>query len=75
MLASDIPANVSVGLDADRYFPLGNVSALAERLRHTVRDPLTPDSREARRNWVASRYNWDRIAEQTHALYLRTALI
>lgn len=74
VLASDIPANVSVGLDTDRYFPLGNVSALAERLRHTVRDPLTPDSREARRNWVASRYNWDRIAEQTHALYLRTAM-
>lgn len=69
VLASDIPANMEVGLPDEHYFPLGDVSKLAVRLREFAARPLTSEEKDARRRWVADRFDWRRIAEQTMNVY------
>jgi glycosyltransferase involved in cell wall biosynthesis len=69
VLASDIPANLEVGLPAEHYFPLGNVDALADRIRQQSSNGLTLAARESIRAWVAQRYDWHDIAEKTVKLY------
>ncbi len=73
VIASDIPANREVGLPPEHYFPLGDVAALAQRLRECAARPLTTGDREARRLWVGERYDWRAIARQTLDVY-RAAL-
>ncbi|MDD5319651.1 MAG: hypothetical protein PHD43_03355 [Methylococcales bacterium] len=41
VLASDIPANLEVGLSAELYFPLGNIEVLADRIRLQLIEGLT----------------------------------
>jgi len=69
VVASDIPANVEVGLGANHYSPLGNVDQLACRLKEFAAQPIDARSREETRQWVIQKYDWRRIAEQTHAIY------
>ena len=69
VLASDIPANLEVGLPAEHYFPLGDVSALAQMLRKFSTARFDEQWRTEVRNWVKQRYNWDRIAKQTLGVY------
>jgi len=69
VLASDIPANLEVGLSAEHYFPLGKVDALADRIRQQSGNDLTAAARESTRAWVAQRYDWQAIAEKTVRLY------
>jgi len=69
VLASDIPANMELGLDTASYFPLGDTVALADRLTQLAEVPLNEDARAARRRWTSQRYDWDRIAEQTLEVY------
>ena len=73
VIASDIPANLEVGLPPECYFPLGDAAALAERLAKFAEMPLTLEARDARRQWVAARYDWRSIARQTVDVY-RTVL-
>ncbi len=72
VLASDIPANLAVGLEPKDYFPLGDIPALAQALQLRSKQSPDPDARENRRRWVAERYDWNRIAERTYALYETT---
>ena len=70
-VASDIPPHREIGLPADSYFPVGDVPALARRLLGVQAD----DDELARRRrsaWVRDRYDWDRVAVQTLAVYRRT---
>jgi glycosyltransferase involved in cell wall biosynthesis len=69
VLASDIPANLEVGLDESSYYPLGNCDALASGLRRLERLPRDESARAARRSRTLASYDWDRIAEQTFAVY------
>jgi glycosyltransferase involved in cell wall biosynthesis len=69
VLASDIPANVEVGLDSSDYFPLGDTVALSRGLTRLAETPLNESDRAARRRWTAQKYDWDRIAEQTLEVY------
>jgi glycosyltransferase involved in cell wall biosynthesis len=69
VIASDIPANIEVGLPADHYFPLGDTKALAKRLQYFSSIPITNELREVRRKWVNKRYDWQRAAKQTFELY------
>jgi glycosyltransferase involved in cell wall biosynthesis len=69
VVASDIPANLEVGLAADCYFPLGDVEALAERIAHHAAKVLDEDARAALRNWVGKKYDWQSIAQQTLTVY------
>jgi glycosyltransferase involved in cell wall biosynthesis len=72
VLASDIPANLEIGLDTTSYFPLGKLPALAERLQRLVVEPREGPLDDSRRKWVAARFDWDSIAARTAAIYERT---
>ena len=69
VLASDIPANLEVGLSPDQYFPLGNIEALAKSITRLSQAQLDMKARETIRAWVTQRYDWYAIAKKTMALY------
>lgn len=69
VIASDISANLEIELPEEHYFPMGDVKALSEKLRDFTSRLLTNEQRETRRTWVAERYDWLDIAQQTLAVY------
>lgn len=71
VLASDIPANQEVGLPEQRYFGVGDVAALAERLRRTAAESRPTDYRRQMQEWVRTNYDWDAIARNTLTVYKR----
>jgi glycosyltransferase involved in cell wall biosynthesis len=68
-LASDIPANREIGLDNSSYFPLGDLAALAEGLKRLAQSSQGTKSQATRKPWLIDDYNWDKIAQQTFAVY------
>lgn len=69
VLASDIAANLEVGLDKGHYFPLGDVAILAQKLKEFSALPRSPEVIDERRAWVSERFNWKNIAQKTMAVY------
>lgn len=69
VLASDIPANKEVGLPKEHYFPLGDVATLSGLLCGFAGRTMHSEHREMRRKWVAERYDWQCIANQTLTVY------
>lgn len=69
VIASDIPANLEVGLPDECYFKLGNIDELAQMMKNAVQKTLNDHSREARREFVASKYDWNKIAGETVSVY------
>ncbi|HDN9008415.1 TPA: glycosyltransferase family 4 protein, partial [Aeromonas veronii] len=63
VVVSDIPANLAVALQQECYFPVGDVSALAERLNTQLTRGKVDYSD------YLQRYDWQRIAGQTMAVY------
>ena len=75
IVASDIPANIAVGLPSTCYFPLGDIASLARHLADVVAAPDAFAERTARRRWVGERYDWDQVARQTLTVYQRIAKV
>lgn len=69
VIASDISANLEIELPEEHYFPMGDVNALSAKICNFVEHPLTLEDREARRTWVAQRYDWKDIARRTLEVY------
>jgi glycosyltransferase involved in cell wall biosynthesis len=69
VIASDIPANLEVGLAFNSYFPLGNTTALSERIVDFAKLPIIDQDREVRREMVTQLYDWREISMRTLALY------
>jgi glycosyltransferase involved in cell wall biosynthesis len=69
VIASDIPANLEVGLEPDHYYKLGDVGALARKLIEFSSQQLTDSIRHSRRAWVSERFDWHDIARRTLAVY------
>jgi glycosyltransferase involved in cell wall biosynthesis len=69
VLASNIAANLEVGLEPASYFPLGNIAALADGLTRLQDAPADLRARAQRRRWTAEKYDWDRIARETLEVY------
>lgn len=63
VIASNIPANLEIGLPSECYFQAGNVQELAKRMDKAIKDPVQSV------NYDMKKYNWDVIAEQTAAVY------
>lgn len=63
VIVSDIPANLEVGLDKQDYFPVGDVDALAEKLKAVVEQPLQHI------DYDMTKYDWDKIADQVMEVY------
>lgn len=68
VLVSDIPANRLAQLEAEDFFPVGNVGAMTEALKRKLEAPA------GERTYDLTPYNWDNIAEATVEVYrsLRT---
>ncbi len=69
VLASDIPANLELGLDEKSYFHMGNVQELSAALSRFADSPHEEAARQACRQWVVEHYDWDRVAAQTLNVY------
>lgn len=65
VIVSDIPANKEVGLPDSDYFPVGNVKALAEKLREVCIHPIEHI------NYDMHKYDWEKIADQVTEIYNR----
>lgn len=65
VVASDIPANLEIGLDKSHYFPCGDIEKLADRLEEMC-------SREHNEHYDMHLYDWDVIAKQTSEVYNKT---
>jgi len=62
VVASDIPANLEIGLDESHYFPCANIEKLADRLE----EKCTQGHKE---HYDMHLYDWDIIAKQTAKVY------
>jgi len=69
VLVSDICANKEVTLPGRRFFPVGDIDRLTERLEKLFQEGITGEEQDAQRRLINQRYNWDRIAERTAAVY------
>ena len=63
VVVSDIPANKEVGLPESDYFPVGNVDALADKLKTIVEQPLQHV------DYDMKKYDWEKIADQVTEVY------
>jgi glycosyltransferase involved in cell wall biosynthesis len=70
VLASDIAANRRVDLPAERYFPVGDVDALADSLAAWIeKGRLSESQRQRQIAAVRDRYNWPDIAARVLEIY------
>jgi glycosyltransferase involved in cell wall biosynthesis len=69
VLASDIPANLEINLDDNRYFQLGNIDDMAKKIHFHLNQPLSNDQKSNIRYWIDCEYNWNKVAAQTYAEY------
>lgn len=69
VIASDIPANLEVGLPPEAYFRATDVDHLSQRIKQTSAVPYDAQARQKTSAWVCEKYNWDTIAAQTVAIY------
>ncbi|MCX7927608.1 MAG: glycosyltransferase family 4 protein [Candidatus Omnitrophica bacterium] len=68
-LVSDIPANREVGLAQERYFPVGDKDALAQKIKEFIAQPMSQQQQFVQRSEIAQKYDWDKIAVQTLEVY------
>jgi glycosyltransferase involved in cell wall biosynthesis len=69
VIASDIPANLELGLEDESYFALGDVDKIASLLEKNTAQTMSAEKRMHLRAWVNTRYNWQTIAEKTFKEY------
>ena len=70
VLVSDICPNKEVGLDDNRYFPVGNEEVLAKKLNDLLSKGALPKEEQAKQIEMARQsYNWDNIADQVLQVY------
>lgn len=70
VLASDIPENAEVVEGCGEVFPRGDADGLGRRLSALLADPARREALgAAARERIAARYDWERVADQTLALY------
>jgi glycosyltransferase involved in cell wall biosynthesis len=65
VLASDIPANLKIGLDKDDYFKVGDENDLKEK----IMKKLSIRKEHNFRTFLVEHYNWDKIALETYNTY------
>ena len=72
IITSDIPPNLEVVTEIGLTFPSGDADGLMEQLRKTLEQPdLAAELRRKARDRGVSEYSYDRVAEQTEAVYQR----
>ena len=73
VIASNIPANLEVGLSDASYFDLGNINEITRLLMQHLEQTVTAEEKLTKkkllRDWVTSRYDWKNIAKKTVTTY------
>ncbi|RCS25251.1 glycosyltransferase [Phyllobacterium salinisoli] len=69
VLASDITANLEIGLPAEDYFPLGNIDELAAALRRKLAKPFSEANASLQNSHVEKEYGWPQISDRTLRVY------
>ncbi|KAF0191337.1 MAG: group 1 glycosyl transferase [Gammaproteobacteria bacterium] len=69
VIASDIPANLEIGLPKENYFPLGNISELEELIKRFSSVQQSNIAHETTRAWLRDKYNWETVAKKTLEVY------
>lgn len=69
VLVSDIPANKEVDLPRERFFKCGDVDDLQNKLQMLLEKELTDQEKQDLRNLIKEHYDWQKIADQTIAVY------
>lgn len=72
VLVSDIPANLEVNLDQQRYFQCGNVDDLKTKMEKWLASGISENEKARFRQLIEEKYNWKTIALQTIQVYERT---
>ena len=67
VIVSDIPANVEMELPPTSYFPLGDIEALAGKIRRVAETAHHPQK------YDLTRYDWEQIASQVDDVYRELA--
>lgn len=65
VLASDIPANLQIGLDTDDYFKVGDENDLRDKM---VKKLISRKEHNYNK-FLSERFNWDKIALDTYNTY------
>jgi len=71
VLVSDIPANCEVDLEAKRFFRCGDIEDLKNRMNALLQEPATEAEQKKYYTMLTRKYDWNRIAEQTIAVYAK----
>lgn len=66
-LASDIPANLQIGLDKDDYFRVGDEDDLKEKIIRKLKFPTEKKFSEI----LKKQFNWGKIAQETYNTYIK----
>lgn len=69
VLVSDIPATREIPLPEYRYFPASDPGVLAIKISELFNHPLSKKEVMTNRRTISENYNWQRIAQQTWAVY------
>lgn len=69
VIASDIPANLEIGLDELHYFPVGDVAALAHRLQIFATKKWPDDFAKITKERTLAKFDWVSVAQQTLRCY------
>ena len=69
VLVSNIHPNQEVPLPKSRYFPAGNVGKLSKKLVELFSEGISSTEEESQQEILRCNYDWDRIAEETLAVY------
>jgi len=65
VLASDIPANLQVGLEKNDYFKVGDEDDLKEKILVKLSGSMERDYKDL----LTNKYNWDTIVRETYNIY------
>jgi len=68
-IASDIPANRCVQLPSERYFAVGDIGELSNKLKEFIKKTLTPEEIRMQIDMLREKYDWDTIAKKTLDVY------
>ena len=69
VLVSDIPANKEVDILEDRFFKCGDVADLKLKLETLIGKELSEKEKNHISQMLEEKYNWEKIADQTIAVY------
>jgi glycosyltransferase involved in cell wall biosynthesis len=69
VLVSNIQQHKEIPLDEMRYFNLGDINDLSDKLIVSYEKGITETEREKYRSIIEEQYNWDNIANKTLMIY------